>query len=85
MVLSGEHRGDAQSLERADAEILRRRNMLLHHTRRLLPALAGDDGARDYRVFAEWLVGDVYLQDLEAIAHPGCDPLICSHAAHERG
>jgi len=28
-------------------------------------------------------VGDVYLQDLEALAHHDCEPLACVHVAHE--
>ncbi len=84
VALGGADEDDARALERANAEILRRRDLLLHHTRRLLPALVGDGGAHDYRRFAEWLVGDVYLQDLEAIADHGCDPLTCAHSAHEQ-
>ncbi len=75
---------DAPALERANAEIFLWRDLLLYHTRRLLPALVSDDGTGDYRQFAEWLVGDVYLQDLEAIADHGCDPLTCTHRAHEQ-
>ena len=75
---------DARALERVNAEILLWRDLLLYHTRRLLPTLVNDGGERDYRHFAEWLVGDVYLQDLEAIADHGCDPLTCTHPAHDR-
>ncbi len=74
---------DAGALERTNAEMRVWRALLLHHTRRLLPVLTGDGGERDYRRFAEWLVGDVYLQDLEAIADHGCDPLTCTHSAHD--
>ena len=75
---------DAGALEWANTEIHLWRDLLLHHTRRLLPALAGEDGERGYRQVAEWLVGDVYLQDLEAIADHSCDPLTCAHSAHEQ-
>ncbi len=74
---------DAWALERANAEIFLWRDLLLYHTRRLLPALVSDGEAGDYRHFAEWLVGDVYLQDLEAITDHGCDPLTCTHSAHD--
>ena len=76
---------DARALERANAEILLWRDLLLYHTRRLLPALVSGGEASDYRHVAEWLVSDVYLQDLEAIADHGCDPLTCTHPAHEQG
>ncbi len=76
---------NVQALERANTEIRRQRDTLLYHTRRLLPALIGEDEERDYRQVAEWLVGDVYLQDLEAVAHHGCDPLTCTHSTHEQG
>jgi len=84
VALGGGAEDDARALERANAEIHLWRALLLHHTRRLVPALAGEDGERDYRQFAEWLVGDVYLQDLEAVADHGCDPLTCAHSAHEQ-
>ena len=74
---------DAGALERTNAEIHLWRDLLLHHTRRLLPTLGGDGGERDYRRFAEGLVGDVSLRDLEAIADHGCDPLTCTHSAHD--
>jgi len=74
---------DARALERANAEILLWRGLLLSHTRQLLPALVSDGKARGYRQFAEWLVSDVYLQDLEASADHGCDPLTCTHPAHD--
>jgi len=74
-----------QTLEQVSADLRFWRDILLHHTRRLLPVLVGDGEACDDRRFAEWLVGDVYLQDLEAIAHHNCDPLTCAHIAHERG
>jgi hypothetical protein len=74
---------DARALERANAEISLWRDLLLYHTRRLLPALVSDGVASDYRQVAEWLVSDVYLQDLEAIADHGCDPLTCTHPAHD--
>jgi len=76
---------DGHAPEQVSAEIEFWRDLLLHHTRRLLPALAGDVAAHDYQRFAEKLVNDVFLQDLEAIAHHGCDPLTCAHVAHERG
>ena len=85
VALGGVDEDDARALERANAEIHLWRDLLLHHTRRLLPALTGDGGERDYRQVAEWLVGDVYLQDLEAIADHGCDPLTCAHSAHAQG
>jgi len=85
MALGGADEDDARALERANAEMHLWRDLLLHHTRRLLPALTGDGGESDYRQVAEWLVGDVYLQDLEAIADHGCDPLTCTHTAHEQG
>jgi len=72
---------DARALERANAEILLWRDLLLYHTRRLLPALVSDGGVSDYRHVTEWLVSDVYLQDLEASADHGCDPLTCTHPA----
>ena len=74
-----------QALDQVNADLRFWRDFLIHHTRRLLPILVGDGEAYDYRRFAEWLVGDVYLQDLEAIAHHNCDPLTCAHSAHERG
>jgi len=82
--LGGAAEHDARALERATAEILLWRDLLLHHTRRLLPALTDDGGERDYRQFAEWLVGDVYRQDLQAVADHGCDPLTCTHNTHEQ-
>ncbi len=83
VALGGMDADNARVLKRTNAEILRRRDLLLYHTRRLLPALVGDGGERDYRQVAEWLVGDVYLQDLAAIADHGCDPLTCTHGAHD--
>jgi len=74
-----------QALERVSTDLRFWRDILFHHTRRLLPVLVGDGEVCDYRQFAEWLVGDVYLHDLEAIAHHNCDPLTCVHSAHERG
>ncbi len=85
VALGGADEDDARALERANAEMHLWRDLLLHHTRRLLPALTGDGVESDYRQVAEWLVGDVYLQDLEAIADHGCDPLTCTHTAHEQG
>jgi len=69
--------------EGVGVELRARRDLLLHQTRRLLPALSDDIEERDYRRFAEWLVSDVYLQDLEAIADHGCDPLTCAHDTHD--
>jgi hypothetical protein len=60
------------------------RAFLLHHTRRLLPALVGTAHARAYRRFAEDLVRAVYLEDGDAIARHGCDPATCTHEAHVR-
>jgi len=82
VALGGAAEDDARALEQANAEIHLWRALLLHHTLRLLPAL-DDGGERDYRQFAEWLVGDVCLQDLEAIADHGCDPLTCAHSTHD--
>jgi len=73
---------DGRVPETVSAALRFRRDLLLHHTRRLLPALDGNTKEHDYRRFAEWLVGDVYLQDLEAVADHGCDPLTCAHSAH---
>jgi len=84
VTLGGATEDDARALEWANAEIRLWRDLLLHHTRRLLPALGDDGGECDYRRFAEWLVSDVYLQDLEASADHGCDPLTCTHSAHEQ-
>jgi len=74
-----------QALEHARADLLFWRGVLLRHTRRLLPALAGDDAARDYRRFTEKLVHEAYVEDQLAIAHHGCDPLTCTHVVHEQG
>jgi len=82
-VAVGGAEGDARALEQANTEIFLWRDLLLYHTRRLLPALLSDGGAGDYRQVAEWLVSDVYLQDLEAIADHGCAPLTCTHPAHD--
>ncbi len=73
------------ALEHARADLLFWRGVLLHHTRRLLPALADDDGPYDYRRFAENLVHEAYVEDQRAIVHHGCDPLTCTHVAHEQG
>jgi len=71
------------ALDRVSVDLRFWRDLLLHHTRRFLPVLIGEGKACDDRQFAEWLVGDVYLQDLEALAHHDCEPLACVHVAHE--
>jgi hypothetical protein len=71
--------------ERADAQLLYCRDLLLYHVRRLLPALAGHLEAQDPHLFAEELVRALYLEDQEASRRHGCDPLRGTHAAHRRG
>jgi hypothetical protein len=61
------------------------RDLLLYHTRCLLPGLIGPAGEQEARVFAECLVREVYREDQEAIAHHGCDPLTCTHEVHAHG
>ncbi len=78
-------RDNRRALEHARADLLFWRGVLLHHTQRLQPALAGDGGARDYRRFAELLVHEAYMEDQLAIAHHGCDPLTCTHVVHKQG
>lgn len=76
---------DASAVARANVEIYFWRDLLLHHTRRLLPRVVGQDGIPAYHQFAEELVRTVYLEDRAAIAHHGCDPSTCTHPAHGRG
>lgn len=73
---------DAYAVAQANAGVYFWRNVLLHHTRRLLPIVIGGDSAPEYRQFAESLVRTIYLEDQEAIADHGCDPLTCTHPAH---
>jgi hypothetical protein len=78
---------DAEGLPAGRATLTFWRDLLLFHTRRLLPGLIGPAGAQEEeaRTFAECLVRDVYLEDQDAIAHHSCDPLTCAHEAHAHG
>lgn len=75
---------NATAVARATVAVCFWRDVLLHHTRRLLPVVIGQSGTPEYRQFAEDLVRTVYLEDRAALAHHGCDPATCAHPIHER-
>lgn len=74
----------AAAVAQASIAVCAWRDVLRHETRRLLPRLNGSTDAAAADALAEQLVRDVYLADRHAIAHHGCDPLTCTHPAHER-
>jgi hypothetical protein len=76
---------DADGLPAIRATLTFWRDLLLLHTRRLLPDLISPAGDQEAHAFAERLVREVYREDQDAIAHHGCDPLTCTHEAHAHG
>ncbi len=55
--------GDAATFARENARLVFWRSFLLHHTRRLLPAVVGGADDCTCRAFADQLVHEVYRED----------------------